>query len=306
MGKKRIAIIFNGSAGAQDGEALLQKITEICQEYELDTTPFVIHAGADISQIVKKALHEKFEVIVAAGGDGTISAVAGVLIGTSVLLGILPLGTRNHFAKDIQIPLDLKEAMAVISQGEVMALDIASVNGQFFVNNSSVGFYPKIVKFRELFQRKGFYRWIAFIFASAIVMNRNSFLRLRIASSKKDITSRTPLIFVGNNRYTMQGYELGSRDSLVRGKLFLSLMHRTSRLKLFQIAVQAILDLPSQNVDFDTWMDREMTIYAEKKFLRVSLDGEIRLMQTPLRYLIHPHAINVIVPQNYAYDRSHL
>jgi len=306
MDKKRIAIIFNGSAGAQDGAAQLQQLKAICQEYELDTTLFVVPAGADISQMAKKVLHEKFEVIVAAGGDGTISAVAGELIGTTVLLGILPLGTRNHFAKDIQLPLDLKEALAVLSQGEAMALDMASVNGQFFVNNSGVGLYPKIVKFREQFQRKGLYRWIAFIFASAIVLNRNSFLRLRIASSKKDITSRTPLIFVGNNRYTMQGYELGSRDSLVRGKLFISLMHHTSRLKLFRIAAQAVLGLPSQYADFDTWMDQEMTIYAEKKFLRVSLDGEIRLMQTPLHYLIHPHAINVIVPQNYAHDRSHL
>jgi diacylglycerol kinase family enzyme len=118
MDNKKIAIILNAAAGAQETEPLFQKIKEICREFSMDVTFFLVHSGADIQQITKKVLDEGYAVIVAAGGDGTISAVAKELTGTSSTLGIIPLGTRNHFAKDIQIPLNLKEAISVLSRSD--------------------------------------------------------------------------------------------------------------------------------------------------------------------------------------------
>ena len=107
------------------------------------------------------------------------------------------------------------------------------------------------------------------------------------------------------NQNIMQEYELGSRTSLTRGKLFLSFMHYTTRLNIFRLIVQTVLGLTSQDEDFDTWESREVTVYTKKKFLQVSLDGEIIPLQTPLRYLIHPRSLRVIVSREYAHNRSH-
>ncbi|HEX7586487.1 MAG TPA: diacylglycerol kinase family protein [Patescibacteria group bacterium] len=305
MDKKKMAIILNAAAGTQETEPLFQQIKEICREFSMDVTFFLVHSGADIQQITKKVLGKEYAVMVAAGGDGTISAVAKELTGTSAILGIIPLGTRNHFAKDIQTPLDLREAIYVLSHGEVMTIDTASVNDQFFINNSSIGLYPKIVKHRDIFQKDGFYKWFALIWAFLLVVSKNSFLNIHIVSSEKGIDYKTPIFFIGNNRYSMQGYELGSRESLTRGKLFLSLMCRTSRLRLLRIIAQAILGSPPKYADFDIWESQEVIVYSENKFLQVALDGEIVPLQAPLRYLIHPRSLHVIVSQKYAHNHSH-
>jgi diacylglycerol kinase family enzyme len=187
-----------------------------------------------------------------------------------------------------------------------MTIDTASVNDKFFINNSSIGLYPKIVKHQNIFQKEGFSKWIALIWAFLLVVSKNSFLRLHIVSSGKDISYKTPIFFIGNNRYAMRGYELGSRESLTRGKLFLSFMCRTSRLRFLKIIAQSILGFPPENSDFDIWESEEAIVHTKNKFLQVALDGETVPLETPLHYLIHPHSLHVIVPQKYAHDHPRL
>src|SRR4051812_44354533 len=88
-------------------------------------------------------------MVVAAGGDGTVNAVAAALIGRRTAMGVLPLGTLNHFAKDLGLPLDLPAAAAVIARGRVSQVDVGAVNGRCFINNSSIGLYPTLVEDRE-------------------------------------------------------------------------------------------------------------------------------------------------------------
>src|SRR5476649_731552 len=102
----------------------------------------------------KRALARGVDAVVAGGGDGTINAVASVLAGSSVALGVLPLGTLNHFAKDLNIPLDLDQAIATIARGTTAQVDVGDVNGRIFVNNSSLGLYPHIVRARDQQQRR--------------------------------------------------------------------------------------------------------------------------------------------------------
>src|SRR4051794_24863581 len=83
--------------------------------------------------------------VVVAGGDGSVRAVASVIAGTDLPMGVLPLGTLNHFARDLGIPLDLQGATAVIARGITRPVDVGEVNGRVFVNNSSIGIYPLMV-----------------------------------------------------------------------------------------------------------------------------------------------------------------
>ncbi|MGE5600537.1 MAG: diacylglycerol/lipid kinase family protein, partial [Pseudomonadota bacterium] len=106
--------------------------------------------GAAIAEQAKKAAEAGAELIVVGGGDGTISAAAGALAGTETSLGILPLGTLNHFARDLGIPMKLDEAAKVIAAGQTRVVDVAEVNGRTFINNSAIGLYPLMVIDRDL------------------------------------------------------------------------------------------------------------------------------------------------------------
>jgi diacylglycerol kinase family enzyme len=86
---------------------------------------------------------------VAGGGDGTSGTVAAVLVDTNVALGVLPMGTRNPFAKDLGNPLDRKPAVRTLFTGRIDCVDVAEVNGRVFVNNSSIGIYPQIARERN-------------------------------------------------------------------------------------------------------------------------------------------------------------
>ena len=151
-------------------------------------------------------------LVIACGGDGTISAVAGALAGTETKLGVLPLGTLNHFARDLSIPFDLHEAAEIIAAGHERRVDVAELNGRPFVNNSAIGLYPQMVLNRDAQRRHlGRSKWLAVIVASARTLARFGHQRLRLTVNDRPAVADTPLLFVGNNDYQLELPNAGSR-----------------------------------------------------------------------------------------------
>lgn len=254
--------------------------------------------GRDLSALANEAASAQDEVIVAGGGDGTISAVAGVLAGTGKTLGVLPLGTLNHFAKDLAIPLTLPDAVKAIAGGHAIKVDVAEVNGRVFINNSSLGLYPQIVAKREEQQeRLARSKWAAFFWATLHAVRRFPFLRLQITLEDRQLVRQTGFLFVGNNEYEIAGFNLGARSCIDRGNLGLYLTHRTGRLGLLRLGVRALLGRVEQAEDFDAFCVNEATIEVRKRRLLVATDGEVNWMETPLHYRARPGALRVIVPQ---------
>ncbi|MEO8436065.1 MAG: acylglycerol kinase family protein, partial [Pyrinomonadaceae bacterium] len=99
------AIIINSKSGADDKESLRDKLAELFSARGLSPVISLLHDGSELIPLAQRRLSEGYNPIVAGGGDGTISAVASVLVDTPTALGVLPLGTLNHFAKDMKIPL---------------------------------------------------------------------------------------------------------------------------------------------------------------------------------------------------------
>jgi diacylglycerol kinase family enzyme len=100
-------------------------------------------SGEEIIQAARRALDAGASIVVAGGGDGTISTVASVVAGTNVALGVLPIGTLNHFAKDLHIPLNPAEAAQTVISGRTIPVDVGDLNGRTFINNASIGLYPR-------------------------------------------------------------------------------------------------------------------------------------------------------------------
>jgi diacylglycerol kinase family enzyme len=294
---KPIPVIINGSAGAGHDEQAADDLREKFRAAGLEATITLAKGGEEMIEAARKALDDGAELVVAGGGDGTINAVASVMAGSGVPFGVLPLGTLNHFAKDIGIPLDLAEAVKVLATGRRKDVDVGEVNGNIFLNNSSLGLYADIVHDREKQQRRlGRGKWTAALLASLAALRRFPFLSVRLIVKGERLARRTPFVFIGNNEYKMQGLAFGARERLDGGTLSLFVAQRPGRLGLLRFALRALLGKLGEERDFDVLLTDEMEIATRHRKLRVATDGEVNMMHTPLRYRVRPGALTVIVP----------
>jgi len=291
-----VKIIISAGAGPGDNTKAAEQLAEIFNEDQIEIS--LAQNGAEVTELATEAARGPYEVIVAAGGDGTVNSVAAAVVDSDKILGVLPLGTLNHFAKDLGIPLDLQAAARTIVAGHSTEVDVAEVNDRIFLNNSSLGLYPIIVREREKRQRLGSGKWPAFIWAMIQALRRYPFLDVRLRVNGELLDRTTPFVFVGNNEYAMDLLNIGGRDRLDRGLLSIYITHRTSRLKLIGLALRAVIGHLRNDKDFLELRSSEVKITTRHKRLRVAFDGEIEVMKPPLEYRVRPRALRVIVPKD--------
>jgi diacylglycerol kinase family enzyme len=245
---------------------------------------------------VRAAIAEGVEAVVAAGGDGTVSSVASALVGSDTPLGVLPIGTLNHFAKDLHIPLDLPRAAHVIAQRHAIDVDAGEVGERCFVNNSSIGFYPNIVVARDELRREGYSKWTAFALASARILWRYRGITVRITRAGTTETVRTPFLFIGNNEYVVEGIRLGERSRVDGGHLYAYLAPRLQARDLPKLLALALIGRANAHTLEVFAADELIVSPARSRRLKVALDGEVTVLTTPLRYRTRPRALRVFVP----------
>ena len=275
------------------------RITELREAFKVAGIESEVLAcePAQLAETARRAAAAGSDLIVAAGGDGTVSAVAGGLAGTDTPLAVLPLGTLNHFAKDLGMPLTVPEAVKVIAAREVKRIDVAEVNGRVFINNSSIGLYPEVVMSRvEQQKTRKRSKWWAFFLATLHVLRRFPLLSMRMVTTEREVCSKTPFVFVGNNEYLVEVLRLGSRAKLDQGHLGLYTVKCTSRWKMFFILMRALLQKLNAVEDFEAVNAREAWIDVPKRRLPVAVDGEVVTMKSPLHYRIRQSALTVVVP----------
>lgn len=236
-------------------------------------------------------------IVVAAGGDGTVSGVAAGVFGTPAILGVLPLGTLNHFAKDLGLPLDPEKAVAAIVAGRVGRIDVGQVNDRLFVNNSSIGLYPNIIDARDALRREGHSKWPAMARATVRVLRHYRGVLVKIEWDGRTQVWRTPFVFVGNNEYTLEGRHPGVRTRLDGGRLFAYVTPRVHTRELPMLVAKALLGRARQSGAFEIVPATELVIATPKaRYVRIACDGEPTTMKTPLRYRVHPGGLKVILP----------
>ena len=293
-----LKIIVSAGAGTGDKTSEIERLAEIFKENQIDVDVSLAKTGDEVAELARQAARSPCKVIVAAGGDGTINSVAAAVIDSDKVLGVLPFGTLNHFARDAGIPFDLDAATRTIIAGHTVEVDVAEVNGRIFLNNSSLGLYPMIVREREKHQRLGFRKWPAFIWATIkALLRRNPFLDVQLRVNDDLLDRTTPFVFVGNNEYAMDLFNIGLRERLDRGVLSIYITHGTSRLKLIRLAMRAVIGRLQNDRDFLQLRSDEVKIQTARKRVRVAFDGEVEVMEAPLRYRVRNRALRVIVPE---------
>ncbi|MBV7536475.1 diacylglycerol kinase family lipid kinase [Duganella sp. sic0402] len=292
----KIVVIVNASAGLGYCGGWTAALQEKFRAHGAEADITLAKSGDEMIARAERAVAEGAPVVVAGGGDGTINAVASVLAGTASRLGVLPLGTLNHFAKDLKIPLELDDAVANVVRGVARQVDVGEVNGRIFLNNSSLGIYPDIVRDREQQQRHlGRSKWPAFGRALFAALRRFPFLSVRLKINGEEHLRRTPFVFIGNNEY-LQGLTLGGRERLDSGKLCLYVAQKPTRLGLLRYALHALFGKLREARDFDVLSASALEIDTRHHHIRVATDGEVTLMKPPLCYRSRAAALNVIAP----------
>lgn len=287
-----IVVIVNSASGCGHGSTTVAAIE--AELRAVGQTPRVICVNFDgMTKAIESAIDRGARLIAMGGGDGTLSTAASALAGTETTLGVLPLGTLNHFAKAQQIPLDLAGAVRTLVAGRVKHVDVGEVNGRVFINNSSLGIYPDIVGLR---QRLGFGKWFGLAAASWMVLRRGSTLDIKMTSDSGDRRYRTPFAFIGNNEYVVEGFDLGERKTMQAGQLSVYTSRLTGRVGMLRLAFRSLFKYLRVDHDFDTVIARDFVLETRQQQLRVATDGEVSMQDMPLHYRSRAGALRVMVP----------
>ena len=257
-----------------------------------------MRGGDQIRRAVEAALAQDVAAVVVGGGDGTVSTAAGVLAGSEMVMGVIPLGTLNHFARDLGIPLSLDEAAAVVLGGRSDRIDVAEVNGRVFINNSSVGLYPRIVRIRKRWRVRGIGKWAVAAWAALKVISRTTPIGVRILSDEGRRVQRTALIMVGNNEYHLEGIEAGRRESLRNGLLAVYVVKARSAREILRLVWIILRRRVRDSGLVDVLHVDEAVIEPTRSPIHVAVDGEVEVLHSPLLYRIRPGDLRVFIPDS--------
>ena len=292
-----IPVLINRGGGAAAADPDIGKtVADAFRAAGLDADVELIDGGQ--CEVRSRAIAERGdELLVVGGGDGTISAAASALVGTKTLLGILPLGTLNHFARDLGIPAKLEEAVDLIARKPERRVDVAEMNDRLFINNSAIGLYPLMVVDRDAQRRRlGRSKRLAMIVASVRTLARFHHQRLTLTVNDEKERVDTPLLFVGNNDYRVDLGAAGHRESVEDGQLSVLVMRKKTRRGFIAATVRALLNRAREDDMVRIDGVTRLRVSSRRSMLPVSLDGEVVRATPPLDYKLRHKALRVIAP----------
>lgn len=291
----KAAVILNKQSKVAGSESTADKIESGLKKYSINPEIFLVDKH-NFKSIIDKIYESNVDLIVGAGGDGTINSAAELCIKKNIPLGVIPLGTFNHFAKDLNIPLELEDSLKTIGQKNIHLIDVGKINDNIFLNNSSIGLYPKAVKKRDQeIEKLGGKKYWAMWRAMLRIFKKFPIIEANIASKEKQMSCKTPFIFVGNNRYKMDLFNLGSRERINEGKLNIYYPNTSDKYSVFKFLLSALFNRLDQEKDFTTLESESIIVDIKKRKIEVAYDGEVVSMSPPLKYEILQKKLKVFL-----------
>ncbi|MDO5543141.1 MAG: diacylglycerol kinase family protein [Acinetobacter sp.] len=299
-----LSLIYNQKSGfhATQQEGVYEELLHVLSQHGFEIQLFEMGEIANFDQLMQQVLarHQATHlsgVVVAAGGDGTLNAVAAKLKGTHIPMGILPLGTFNYVARLLNIPLDLIDAAQVIATGTTRAVHVAQINQHIYLNNASLGLYPLFIQKRERYnQYLGRLPLHAYTSGLDVLIRDRKELKLKIAVDGKLYPLKTPLIFFGNNQLQLSEMNLRIAQAAEQGKVAGVVVAKSDKLTLFKILWQMIQGKLDQASDVYSFAADQVVIHSTQTQLTVAIDGEIVKMRPPLHISVQKNALNIKVP----------
>ena len=288
-------VIINRGAGRYEPSP--RKIAELFRARGMAPGLLVARDGIEIVALAKEAARSDAEVVVAAGGDGTIDATAAALSGTGKILGVLPLGTFNLFAKRLGIPLDLAAAVRTVVNGRVAEMNVGEVNGHLFLSRSSLGLYPLALRQREkMYRRFGRSRFTALLSGATALLRWGNVMTIRLTSENGEHRFRSRLAFICNNPEELDYFHLRGREWIEANNLVVFVPKPLTPAGILGLGLRMLRREAQVTRDFDVLFARELRLEIEPSNVPVCLDGEVEMITAPLHYKLRLGALRVRVP----------
>ncbi len=291
--RPRGALYFNPSSGARDpgmGEAMRGRVTAEGIDF------VVLEESLDLAADVKARLAAGQTLFIASGGDGTLHGVSQQLVGTDAVLGIIPAGTFNHFARDLSIPLDWASALEIALTGQTTEVDTGCANGVYFLNNISIGLYPQIVEHREQFRKLG--KWRSYRKATWQAFRKLHHVSLVLETPHTLETVKTHVFLVSVNPYDVFTFGMiAPRTTLGGGQLCIYWLPYMQKFQLIRTMARYFRGKMMPGGDVRSLRATSLKVQTSRSKLRVGMDGELSDMQTPLVLTLVPKSLRVKVPR---------
>jgi diacylglycerol kinase family enzyme len=294
-------VIVNAGSGKRRGRQLAEELAGMVERYPGRFELRVERSGARIEAAARRAVDEGFATVVAAGGDGTICAVAGVVAGTDRSFGVLPLGTFNYFARSLGLPEDLDAGLRVLAEGDTQPVAVGDVNGLSFLNNASLGAYAAILQSREsVYRRWGRSRLAAYWSVLTTLIRFRRPLRLKVTVDGEVRRFKTPLVFVALNPHQLETLGLEGADCIRSGRFALFIAPDCSRFELVRYAIRLAFRAMEPGRDFELMCGEDILVETPGRRRLIARDGERQHMTGPFRFRLRRDALRVLVPDTTA------
>ena len=295
--------VFNGAAGNQDDDAVLAALEQVlgaagrAHEVHRALKPSAL---ADTAWAAAERAGSE-GVVVAVGGDGTINTVASVLLGSRVVLGLVPRGTFNYVARTHGIPLEPAAALRLLLNGRAHAVQVGQLNGHPFLVNASLGLYPLLLQDREAFKKRfGRTRLVAMWAALRSMMRVHPRLALRIqADGQAPRQLNVSTLFVGNNPLQIEALGLPEAEQVGRTTLAALALRAFKPGELLWLALRGALGRLGEAPDLTHFNCRQLSVRPRlplQRRLKVALDGEVMRLPPPLEFGVDTRALWLIKP----------
>ena len=288
-------MFLNESSGARLPRNELSALEDSARDAGLEVIRLT--HDLDVAGIVRQHVQRGRGLFVAAGGDGTINGLIQTLVNTDAVLGVIPVGTFNHFARDLGLPLDWRNALDVVISGATRQVDAARVNERFFVNNVSMGLYPELVARREEKGRE-YSRWKARAYAVIATLQKYPHVSVTVETEHHQEVIRTHVLMVSNNSYDLSRIGIQApRGTLEEGRLTIYWLPHLPRLALMRFVAHFLAGRVREAPGFRSFRTMRARMQSPRSRLQLGIDGEVFTMDTPLIITIVPKSLLVRVPR---------
>jgi YegS/Rv2252/BmrU family lipid kinase len=291
----KATLFLNRNSGARLAPGELDTLREEAARQDVEIVE--LSKEIDCAHEVRARASRGVKVFIAAGGDGTVHHVVQAVVHSDAQLAVLPLGTYNHFARDLGIPLDWREALEVALTGAPRQIDTGRINDRFFINNLSIGLYPELVAKREE-RGRDYPRWKARLLALYTTLRKYPHVTLHLETEHHHEVLRTHVFMISNNRYDLERIGIEApRETLSEGKLSVYWLRHTSRLRMTRFLMRYATGRVRTIPGFTSFKTMRMRVQTPRDHLKVGIDGEVFTLSTPLVVTAVPQSLVVRVPR---------
>lgn len=298
---RSMTVILNSSSGVNQTDSIRQQITDALGLLQGKVKVITLMPEDDFygicEQTVLKAQRTE-GVVVVAGGDGTVNLVAGLCCKHGVVMGVIPLGTFNYFAREHLIPLDVDAAAQLLLEGHIRPVTVGYVNQLLFLNNASFGLYTRIIRNREADKsRFGRFRLVAVLSAVTTLLRGQRPFAIKATVNGVQQLYRTAMVFVGNNTFQLNNMDLHVAQYAREDRLAVLVLKSTPRIEMARLVVRGALGKLNDEKRLEMFGADSLVVESKRRKIDVVVDGEVIQCHTPLIFRIEHNALRLVVPR---------